>query len=136
MAHQHWRGRRFVKLPQPSREALTGGIGLPCQDGPRTIIAGMSRRDVVLVEHRRAIRAAAVNHNARSIALVGSVARGDDTDESDYDFLADFLPGTTLFDHAALELELEDILGSAVDVMPATAAKDRFPAMFDDAVQV
>ena len=96
----------------------------------------MRRRDLVLVEHRKAIRSAAVNHNARYIALVGSTARGEDTDKSDYDFLADFLPGTTLFDHAALELDLEDILGGAVDVMPAAAAKDRFPGIFEDAVQV
>ena len=104
--------------------------------GIGSIIVGMSRRDRVLVEHRGAIRAAAANHNARSIALVGSTARGEDTERSDFDFLADFLPGTTLFDHAALELALEDILGAAVDVMPATAAKDRFPTMFKDAVQI
>ncbi len=97
---------------------------------------GMSRRDLVLVEHRKAIRRAAVNHKARSIALVGSTARGEDTDKSDYDFLADFLPGTTLFDHAALELALEDILEGAVDVMSAAAAKERFPEMFGEAVQV
>ena len=97
---------------------------------------GMSRRDLILVEHREAIRRAAVNHKARSIALVGSTARGEDTDKSDYDFLADFLPGATLFDHAALELALEDILAGAVDVMSAAAAKDRFPGMFEEAVQV
>lgn len=97
---------------------------------------GMSRRDLILIEHREAIRSAAANHNARSIALVGSTARGEDTGKSDYDFLADFLPGTTLFDHAALELDLEEILGGAVDVMSAAAAKDRFPGIFEDAVQV
>ncbi len=50
----------------------------------------MSRRDEVLVKHRKAILAAAKRSKARSIALVGSVARQEDTAESDYDFLVDF----------------------------------------------
>ncbi|MYG19377.1 MAG: nucleotidyltransferase, partial [Gemmatimonadales bacterium] len=41
-----------------------------------------------------------------SVALIGSVARGDDTDTSDYDFVVEFLPGASLFDHAALESAL------------------------------
>ena len=71
----------------------------------------MSRREEILVKHREAIRSAASRHRASSIALVGSVARGDDTDASDYDFLTDFLPGATLFDMAGLKVELEDLLG-------------------------
>ena len=48
----------------------------------------MTRRDVILGEHRAAIRAAAAANKASSIALVGSGARGEDTAESDCDFLA------------------------------------------------
>ena len=86
------------------------------------------------MRHREAIRAAASRHNARSIALVGSVARGEDDESSDYDFLAEFLPGTTLFDIAGLELELRDLLGSDVDVAEAAALTDRCSGMSDDAI--
>ena len=78
----------------------------------------MTRREKVLVQHRDAIRAAAERNKARAIALVGSVARGDDDDDSDYDFLVDFLPGSTLFDVAGLQLDLEQLLDSNVDVVP------------------
>ncbi len=62
----------------------------------------MSRRDEVLVKHRKAFVAAAKRSKARSIALVGSVAREEDTAESDYDFLVDFKKGVTLFDIGGL----------------------------------
>lgn len=38
----------------------------------------MSRRERVLGEHHEAIRAAAAADKATSVALVGSVARGDE----------------------------------------------------------
>lgn len=98
------------------------------------MLRGMDRRDEVLVRHREAIRAAASRHNASSIALVGSVARGDDADSSDYDFLAEFLPGTTLFDIAGLELELQDLLGRDVDVVEASALKEKCRGMLEDAI--
>lgn len=77
----------------------------------------MSRRDEVLTTHREAIRAIAARHNADHIALIGSVARGDDTDDSDFDFLGNFRPGTSLFDLAALTADLEKLLGRHVDVV-------------------
>ena len=49
-------------------------------------------------KHTEAILAAARRIRARSIALVGSVALGDDTDSSDYDFLVDFEDEADLFD--------------------------------------
>ena len=44
----------------------------------------MSRREEILVKHREAIRSAASRHRARSIALAGSVARGDDRSVSSW----------------------------------------------------
>lgn len=87
----------------------------------------MSGHGDVLGKHRQAIRSAAARHNARSIALVESVARGDDTETSDYDFLTDFLPGTTLFDIATLKVELEDLLGRDVDVVYAAGTQGQVP---------
>ena len=94
----------------------------------------MTRRDRVLVKHREAIRAAAARNRAYSIALVGSVARGDDADESDYDFLADFLPEATLFDIAGLQLDLEELLDAEVDIVYAAGLKDTHRGMDKDAI--
>ena len=46
------------------------------------------------------IRVAVSRNRARTITLVGPVARGNDTDTCDYDFVAAFLPEATLFDIA------------------------------------
>ena len=96
----------------------------------------MSRKDLVLVEHREAIRAAAAKNRCRSIALVGSVARGEDADESDYDFVADFDKGVTLFDMCGLQAALEDLLGADVDVVPRSSVRDSCRNIFDDAIEL
>lgn len=92
------------------------------------------RRDEVLVEHRDAIRRAASHHKADSIALVGSVARGDDTDGSDYDFLARFTKGASLFDLAGLKLALQDLLRSDVDVISVGSLNEKHRHMLDEAI--
>ncbi len=84
--------------------------------------------------HRAAIREAAERNNARVIALVGSVARGEDTDHSDYDFVVDFNTGVTLFDIGGLEADLEDLLGASVDVVPRSCVRDSCRGMFEDAI--
>lgn len=94
----------------------------------------MSRRDEVLGTHRKAICAAATRHNARSISLVGSVARGEDREASDCDFLVDFAPGTSLFDIADLVDELEVLLETGVDIVSETNLTGRYAQMADDAI--
>ena len=94
----------------------------------------MSRRDLILKTHRGAIRDAAHRNKAASIALVGSGARGEDNDDSDYDFLVDFLPDISLFDMAGLQLELEDLLGRNVDVVPSHCLRDTHRSILEDAI--
>ncbi|MCY3849823.1 MAG: nucleotidyltransferase domain-containing protein [Acidimicrobiaceae bacterium] len=94
----------------------------------------MSRRDDILRLHREAIRASAIRHNARSISLVGSVARGEDVEGSDYDFLADFLPGTSYFDITRLKRELEELLGGAVDIAIHSSLRESHRGMLHDAI--
>jgi hypothetical protein len=47
--------------------------------------------------------------------VFGSAARGEDTDKSH--ILVDAPPGTSLYDLAAVEVELETILGCKVEVL-------------------
>jgi predicted nucleotidyltransferase len=57
--------------------------------------------------------------------VFGSVARGDASESSDLDLLVDLEEGRTLFDHAALLLELRDLLGLEVDVVTARGLRAR-----------
>ena len=59
----------------------------------------------------------AARHGASNVRLFGSVARGEAGPESDVDFLVELEPGRSLLDHAALLLDLEDLLGRRVDVV-------------------
>ena len=55
--------------------------------------------------------------------MFGSVARGEDTFESDIDLLVDLAPGTGLFSLGTLEREISDILGTHVDVAPSDSLR-------------
>ena len=56
-------------------------------------------------------------HNAGNVYVFGSCARGEETPESDVDFVADFKAHSTLFNVVGLELVLSDLLGCSVDVV-------------------
>jgi hypothetical protein len=73
--------------------------------------------------HRRDLVAAAAAHGVSNLRVFGSVARGEDQPSSDVDLLADFPPGLSLFGLGRLEIELEGILGSRVDLIPAADLK-------------
>ena len=53
-------------------------------------------------------------HNLR---VFGSVAKGLDTDSSDVDFLVDTGPGVTLFTIGGMYDELEQLLGTKIDLI-------------------
>jgi hypothetical protein len=80
----------------------------------------------LLQEHRDAILEIARRHGASDVRLFGSVARGDAIPTSDVDVLVRFEPGRSLFDHAALIGDLEDLLGVSVDVVDEGGMAPRF----------
>lgn len=94
----------------------------------------MSCRDLILRTLRADILALLPRRRAVSISLVGSVARGEDGPDSDYDFVVEFLPHTSLMDLAGLHLDLEDLLGRTVDIVPADADSHCWPDLLADAV--
>ena len=63
------------------------------------------------------IRRIAHNHGAKRLRIFGSQATGTATDTSDLDLLVEFDPGRDLLDLIGLKQDLEDLLGSKVDVM-------------------
>jgi predicted nucleotidyltransferase len=79
----------------------------------------------LLKEKRDAILCICANHGARNVRVFGSVARGEADEQSDIDLLVEFDPGRSLFDHATLWLELQDLLGCKVDVLSDRGIKPR-----------
>lgn len=75
---------------------------------------------------REEILRAAARHGASNVRIFGSVARGEAGPESDVDVLVDLEPGRSLLDHAALLLELEELLGCPVDVVTERGLRARF----------
>lgn len=70
-----------------------------------------------LVElHKDEIKAIVARHHGTSVAIFGSVARGDEHLGSDIDFLVELGPGARPFEILAIGVELEKVLGVKVDV--------------------
>lgn len=79
--------------------------------------AAKPRPSTVLARHRAEIKRLAKLHKALDIKVFGSVARGDDRPGSDIDLLVRFAPDASLLDQAGLAQDIEDILGTRVDVV-------------------
>lgn len=78
----------------------------------------MNRRpSEVLRQNRDLIRSVALLHRTENLRVFGSVLHGEDTETSDLDLLVDPLPGATLLDLGAIQIELEESLGISVDVL-------------------
>jgi predicted nucleotidyltransferase len=84
--------------------------------------------------HRDEIKAIVARHKGTSVALFGSVARGDETAESDIDFLVDMEPGSSLLDLGGMLMDLRDQLGHDVDVVSLAALDERDDDIREDAV--
>jgi uncharacterized protein len=72
---------------------------------------------------RHDVVATAAAHGIRNLRVFGSVARGQERPDSDVDLLADLPPGMGLFGLGRVRSELEAILGTRVDLVPAQDLK-------------
>jgi predicted nucleotidyltransferase len=91
--------------------------------GATGFAAGAAR---ALVDARRnEILELAARRAASNVRLFGSVARGDDGPDSDFDFMVALAPGTGFVQLAGLKLDLEALLSRPVDVAPADVLKAR-----------
>ena len=73
----------------------------------------------------------AQRHGATNVRVFGSVARGQDAEESDIDLMVDLDPGIGLVSLAALQRELTDLLNAHVDVIPSDSVRPRVKARAD-----
>jgi predicted nucleotidyltransferase len=76
-----------------------------------------------LREHEPELKAAGIVR----LSVFGSVARGDESLESDVDLMAEFDPARefSLLEMVRLENRIADILGVRVDLTPAKALRSR-----------
>jgi predicted nucleotidyltransferase len=81
--------------------------------------------DEIRSRYRNQIIAAAEKRGARNVRIFGSVARGDQRQDSDIDFLVDFERGRSLLDLTGRWLDLEAVLGCKVDVVSSRGLKPR-----------
>ncbi|MGK7945201.1 MAG: nucleotidyltransferase family protein [Microcystaceae cyanobacterium] len=71
----------------------------------------------ILLEKREEILKIASKHGAYNVRVFGSVAREEDDEDSDIDFLIDYdLDKTSSWFPIGLILELEDLLNRKVDI--------------------
>lgn len=79
----------------------------------------------LLEKKKEEILRIAARHGARNVRVFGSVARREADERSDIDLIVEFEPGRSLLDHAALWLELQELLGCKVDVVSDRGIKPR-----------
>ena len=89
------------------------------------------RPSEALAQKRDAVRQAMLScSKVANPRVFGSVARGEDVEGSDIDFLVDGLPGASLLDLGGLQYRLEEILGVKVDLVLTS----ELPRFFRDRV--
>jgi predicted nucleotidyltransferase len=74
---------------------------------------------------RRDIERIAAVHGVVDVRVFGSVARGDARPDSDIDLLVEMAPGRSLLDMGAFLVDVEQLLGRAVDVITAAGLRAR-----------
>lgn len=74
-------------------------------------------------DRARELRALAHRHRATGISVFGSVARSSATESSDVDVLVECGDEMSLFDLAALQSDLSELLDARVDVVSSRALK-------------
>jgi uncharacterized protein len=71
----------------------------------------------IIQQKRKEIMTVALAHGLVNVRVFGSVARGEDTAQSDIDFLVDLEKGRTLLDLGGALVQLQDLLGRKVDIV-------------------
>ena len=79
----------------------------------------------ILQSRRDEILRIAAKHGAYNVRIFGSVARGEDDEQSDVDFLVQMEQGRSLLDMGGLLMDLRDLLGRSVDVVTPEGLRTR-----------
>ncbi|WP_350352902.1 nucleotidyltransferase domain-containing protein [Microbacterium sp. A8/3-1] len=108
-------GRREPSVAALDRLLGAAGLTLTLAEAPETL-----RQVRLLAADLRTILA---EYGATNIEVFGSVARGDDHENSDIDLLVDFAPDVGMFDLLRMQSAAEALLGRPVDIVPRASLK-------------
>jgi predicted nucleotidyltransferase len=100
----------------------------------RLVSAARPRPSAILTANRDAVLALAAANKAVDVRVFGSIARGEDTPDSDIDLLVRFSNGASLLDQSSLVIELGELLGVHVDVVSEGGLQDGHDDILRDAV--
>lgn len=117
-------GRRQPTFPRLCRLLAAAGVEPVIDLRPRGSAGGGGHLLNAVRSHVAEIRRVAARHGASNVRVFGSVARGDEREDSDIDLLVDLDEDADLFSLVRLERELSELLGVDVDVIPASAVSD------------
>lgn len=118
---------------QPALSAYESGRRTPHDDTLRRVLsAARVRPSVILDKNRERVVQAVAKNRGHDPKVFGSVARDEDTPDSDIDLLVRFDREASLLDHVGLLLDLETIFGDGrVDLMDPSALPETAPAIRD-----
>ncbi|MGH8968626.1 MAG: helix-turn-helix domain-containing protein [Actinomycetes bacterium] len=118
-------GARQPSLPTLAR--LVSATGLDLDVRVRRPPSGLSRLSGPLGrrlrKHRRRVQRITTAHGLSNVRVFGSVARGEDTTDSDIDLLVDVSAGVGLIGMARCQHDLQSLLDAQVDLVPADDLK-------------
>ncbi|MCU1667936.1 MAG: transcriptional regulator, family [Blastococcus sp.] len=120
-------GRREPSLPvllgllAATGHSLQGSLVASPPDESSSPLSGPLGRRVR--RHRARIKDVAASYGAGNVRVIGSVARGAESADSDVDLLLDLPAGVGLFTLGRLRQDLEDLLHARVDLVPADGLK-------------
>lgn len=107
-------------VPSGKTTACAWRIRSTCHSIPNRYNERMVRMADILA-HREQILRITARRGARNVRLFGSVVRGDTRAGSDVDLLVCMDSDRSLVDQVGLVLDLQDLLGVRVDVVPEDA---------------
>ncbi len=109
---------RASNIPQPNIAAYESGRRMPSDATLARLNQILGTPTLQRIGASRAeIAKAAIRRGLGNVRVFGSVARGEATRDSDVDLLVHPGPEVSLFDLAGFALEVEEILGTKVDVI-------------------
>lgn len=68
----------------------------------------------------------------QKVYLFGSRVRGEETETSDYDFLLEMNRGSSIFDMGGIQVELEEMLKTKVDVVSVNGISPRLKPYIEE----
>ena len=80
---------------------------------------------IILKQKREKVLETAARFGASNVRVFGSVARGEADESSDIDLLVNMEPGRSLMDLGGLLVELQELLGTEVDLVTEKGLRPR-----------